>query len=150
MEIDIQDVRGYKIIYDTSMKRFELRTTTGELEASAPTQEELEQKAIKLSRVEFAPIVAYYNLDSGRITSVNLDEQEVWFSYDAKTHWNTRTKISLKYPGLYGKTTNNDSIKAQIDAKGQQIAKLEEEIQDLEKKRDMPLTLDYFKNLNKG
>ncbi len=150
MQVKIKDVQGYQITYDTDFKRFELRTPTGELEASAPTQVELENKAIKLSKATFSPIEAYYDLDSGRITSVNLDEQEVWFSYDKQTNWQTRTKVFLKYAtSLYAKSPNNDSIKTQIDTRAKQIAKLNEEITELLKKWDSPLTLEYFKNLNK-
>ncbi len=151
MQVKIKDVQGYQIVYDTEFKRFELKTSTGELEASAPTQLELENKVIKLSKAEFSPIEAYYNLNSGRITSVNLDEQEAWFSYDKKTYLNTRTKVSLKYnTNLYAKSPNNNSIKTQVDAKHEQRDKLYNEIIELQKKLDSPLDLAYFQNLNKS
>ncbi|MDO9334145.1 MAG: hypothetical protein Q7T57_06455, partial [Dehalococcoidales bacterium] len=86
MEVKIASIKGYNIFYDTSDKRFELRNEDGEVVGQGKTQEEVEKQAELLSKKQFSPITAFmkYDMDlaSGRVTSLNLDEQTVWFVPD--------------------------------------------------------------------
>lgn len=147
--IKITVTKGYTIFYDSSYKVFRLQDAEGDEVASGATQEEMEQKADKLSKQAFSfPIRAIYcsmnTPDIGRVTSINIDKEEVWFASDTNTGYGSRQKRRLSASGLFELSDANNMIISQVEDKRRRMAGLSTEIATLIKQLEKPINLAYF------
>ena len=145
MTITIATLEGYTIDYDPRGKKFYLIDSDGEVVGQGKTQEDVEEQAKKLSKSGFKPIAAFrksiLQLQSGRVTSLNMADHSVRFSADGKSS----TKVSLRYDrGLFELTAYNQLIKNQVDALVVESHKVEEQIKELLNQLDKPMDLEYF------
>lgn len=156
METKIAEFEGFTIVYEPRDKMFYLKDADGEVVGQGKTQDEVEEQAKKLAKRGFKPVaalrVARLELEPGRVTSINLADQSVRFSFDEKNHsaYGSRgaIKVNLRYsPGMYEMTDQNRSIKEQVDGLLAEYKRIEEQIRDLMKQLEKPINLDYF-NLN--
>jgi len=153
METKIAEVEGYTIVYEPRDKAFYLKDANGDVVGQGKTQDEVEEQAKKLAKRGFEPIAAlrggHLELEPGRVTSINLAEQSVRFSFDEKKHttYGSRgaIKVGLRYsPALYELTHQNQSIKEQTDGLREQMNSLEEQIKGLFKQLEKPINAKYF------
>lgn len=154
METKITEVEGYTIVYEPRDKAFYLKDASGEIVGQGKTQDEVEEQAKKLAKQGFKPIAAVMitgmKVDLGRVTSINLANQSVRFSYDDKQQsiWGgTRgaTKVGLRYgANLFELTNQNQSIKEQVDGLLAERDKIEEQIKELKSQLEKPINLAYF------
>lgn len=148
--IKIGAVKGHTIVYNPDRKLFVLEDAEGNNLASAPTQAELEEKANKLWKQKYKfPVPAVYLMGSlyykkGRITSLNPEAREVYFSFEDKDSYGTREKIRLSRADLYELTDANVQLCDQIDHYRGQIKELEAKINSLMKQFEKPITPEYF------
>ena len=88
METKIAEVEGYTIVYEPRDKLFYLKDASGEVVGQGKTQDEVEEQAKKLAKHGFKPVAALrrgnLELAPGRVTSINLADQSVRFSFDKK------------------------------------------------------------------
>ena len=146
--IDIGPIKGYRMFYDPKEHIFRLLDTEENEVASAPTQAELEKKAGELSRQSFKlPIPAALTrsgaVDKGRITSVSIESQSVYFVEDNRHH--TKTKIKFPYGHrLFELTELNEEICTQVEGLINQRKELGTKIEELISQLEKPIDRDYF------
>lgn len=147
-EVKITSIRGYDIFYDGRQKQFELRNTDGEVVGQGKTQEEVEKQAELLSKRQFSPIAAFgkygWNLIPGRVTSLNIDEQTVWFVPEKKTY-HSRDKINLRHnTSVFEATEKNQEIAKLVESKVAEVHRIEKEIESLISTMEKMVNLAYF------
>lgn len=154
METEITEVEGYRIVYEPRDKMFYLKDADNETVGQGKTQDEVEEQAKKLAKHGFKPVAALKHgnleLDTGRVTSINIASQSLRFSFDEKkrSRWGVERgaiKCTLRFgSGLYELTDHNQSIKEQVDGLSAEIDKLQEQAKGLIKQLDKPINLEYF------
>ncbi len=152
LEIKIASIKGYDIFYATRDRRFELRNQDGEVVGQGKTQDEVEKQAELLSKKQFSPIAAFKQydvvLEPGRITSLNIDEQTVWFVPEKKTgpSWErTRQKVSLRHStSMFEATEKNQEIAKVVESKVAEIHRIEKDIESLISTMEKVVNLAYF------
>lgn len=152
METKIGRVKNYDMFYDPRQRLFILRNDVGEEVASGGTQVELEKRADDLAKQSFTfPIKAIQysgprHFSEGRVTSLNISEQAVWFCDDAeKGGYVYRGKKHLSYSHeLFELTEHNAEIMRQIRDHQATFTALEEKIGALAKGLEKPIDLKYF------
>ena len=148
-EVKVGEKDGFIIFYDTRDKKFRLRDPEGNDIASEDTQEKVEGRIPQLLKDRFKlPILAlrecYGKYERGRITSVNLESNTAWFSYDDKQRKSTE-KIYLRTEhGAYELTLANEAIVSQVEQLQGKQRELEAEIDKLEQQFEKPITREYF------
>lgn len=145
--IKIGTTKGYTVLYDERRKLFVLQDAEGNELTSGATQDEVEAKAGKLSQLAFKlPILALkvsgFNLEKGRVTSVNPDERSAYFVYDNKKY-GSHAKLHLP-SDAYELTEANSQIYEQMQQCHSQIVLFQERIQSLIGQLEKRMDLDYF------
>jgi hypothetical protein len=146
--ITIGTAKGYPILYDEKRKLFILEDAEGNEVASGATQDEVEAKAGKLSKLAFKfPIPAFkvngLVLNKGRVTSLDVDGKSVYFSYDDKKY-GSHEKLRLRYDHACELTEANSRIHEQVKQYHNQIKEIEEKISSLINQLEKPIDLSYF------
>lgn len=145
----IGEKQGYSIFYDPERKLFCLRDAEDNEVASASTQEKVEEQIPEITKQAFKlPIPAilsrHSSVEKGRITSLNLHQETVYFSYDDKSHGRTE-KVSLRYDkSIFELTGANEKVVSQIEERVAHRKKLDDEIETLKKQFEKPIDTKYF------
>ena len=144
----ITEVQGYTIDYEPGHKKFYLKDSEGEIVGQGKTQQEVEDQAKKLAKRGFKPIAALKRsnlvLDMGRVTSLNLADHSVRFSFDDRKG-SGAIKARLSYgTEIYELTDYNRLIKEQIDGLFAETQRIEKRIRDLMEQLEKPINLKYF------
>lgn len=150
METRLGEVKGYKLVYDTYAKIFRLKDSDGETVGEGLTQDEVERQAEVLRRSAYAfPISALIvgrggRLEFGRVTSLNIGDWSVRFAWDDKSQGSHR-KVDLRYGhSLYEATEANKAIGKQLDAKADEVKRLDAEMALLIKQLEKPIGSERF------
>jgi len=146
--IKVGIARGYTILYDEKRKLFVLEDADGNEVASGATQDEVEAKAEKLSKLAFKfPIpalrVSGLVLSKGRVTSFNADDRAAYFAYDDK-RYGSHEKLRLHYDHAYELTEANAKIAGEVEECHKQISAREEIIRSLMGQLEKPIDRAYF------
>ena len=149
MNTKIGETHGFAMFYDTINKKFILNNADGEQVGEGETQDVVEAQAEKLAKTKFPfPIAAIQvsqsQLFTGRITSLNVGDNRVWFSFDEKTNYRTREKTDLSYRKVYEITPANKKIMEGVAKKCADIKVIQAEIQELIACLEKPITPKYF------
>jgi len=146
--IDISSIKGFKIKYATVARQFVVMDAEGNEVASADTQIEAEDKATKLAKKSFEPLVAfklhYDGADYGRVTSINADDKTAYFSYDDKRR-QTTVKFRLRgQDDVYLRTDQNDQVLALIAECRTAIAEQQARVTELKGQLEKPIDVKFF------
>ena len=146
--IKIKNIRGYAVFYDPNIKKFQLKDKAGDVVSQAPTHEEVEKSAGKLSKQKFEQTLAIHvtkhGIRAGRITSLNPEMRQCWISYgDGSFH--NREKISLNYDhGYFQKTNHNQSIVAAVNRLIMEAKEIERKIEEQITYLEKPINVEFF------
>ena len=151
--IKIRDFQGYEICYHTQLKRFELYED-GNVITFANTQDELEEKAKKLSKSEFKriPILTVDsegNVQLGELTSLNREEGGAWVVMEKSDRFGVgggREKLRLysQDSKFNEKTEANLAIIEAIEKKRDELKSITADIRALRGQLEKPINNAYF------
>jgi len=143
--IQIIEVHGYKITYDSFSCEFCLEDALGNEVGRGKTQVELVTKAERLSKVKFNRLPAirkgYHGLEYGEITSYNPEEKSAWFVSDK----GERSKETFHHgPQCFERTSTNEVIEQKIEGLINQLGGINNEIDKEKGRLEKPITLEYL------
>lgn len=148
--VKISEVKGYTVWYSPPYKKFLLLDKDGNEVGSGQTQDEVEQKAKKLTKSTYKfPIPAFKvhyqdRVVKGRITSINPQNRTLYFSYDDKK-LGSHEKVHLRWDKNLVKVTDaNSRIQEQVEGHRAQIKSIEDQIHALIGQLEEPITPEYF------
>lgn len=148
-EVKIGSKDGYDTFYDPNDKLFRIRDPQGNEVGKGATQDKVEADIARLVKTALKlPVAAimwtYHKWERGRITSVNLQNNFAWFSFDDKTRRHAE-KVSLSGRNeIFELTPANEALEKQIGELLVHQAEVEKQIDALRAKFEKPINHKYF------
>jgi len=151
-ETKIGEIRGYSMYYDPGTRRFYLKDSDGNQVAEAATQDQLEDKAKRLSKKKYKlpmPVLkrAYQGsrIERGQITSVNIDGYgSVMTTIEGQRRKEQLDRMDGRYHYLFAVTPHNETVVSKVNELGEKRDAIEKEIKEATEQLEKPITREYF------
>jgi len=152
-ETKIGEIRGYSMYYDPGTRRFNLHDSDGNQVADAATQDQLEEKAKRLSKKKHKlpmPVLkrAYQGsqIERGQITSLNIDDGygSVMATIEGRRGKERLDRADGRYHYLFAVTPHNEAVVSKVNALAEKRDAIGEEIKEATAQLEKPITREYF------
>jgi hypothetical protein len=152
-EVKVGSRDGYDTFYDPNNKVFRVRDSQGNEITHGDTQDKVDKDIIQLVKTALKlPVLAvmwyYHKWERGRITSVNLEANTAWFSFDDKTRRHAEKVHLGGRADLFELTPANEALAKEVADLLIQQSGLEKRIEALGEKFEKPISREYFEEAN--